>query len=200
MTTKYPIVETFYSIQGEGYHSGRAAYFIRLGGCDVRCSWCDAKESWSAAQHPMVDAKQIVEQLVESGARTAVVTGGEPALHDMRALCDALHGADIEVLLESSGSRPILGSFDWICISPKRAKPPIDQALKIANELKVVIGSSDDFEWAEGYAKEVGEGCRLYLQPEWSVAQQIMPQIVEYVKAEPRWQISIQSHKYMQIP
>ncbi len=200
VATSYPIVEEFYSIQGEGYHSGRAAYFIRLGGCDVRCSWCDAKESWSADKHPLAEAQQIAARAAACGARVAVVTGGEPAMHDLVELCEALHAAGIEVFIETSGLRQLSGEIDWVCVSPKRRKPPIAETLARANELKVVVGHADDLAWAEEFAAQVSSDCRLYLQPEWSVSQQIMPQIVEYAKANPKWSISIQTHKYMQIP
>lgn len=195
-----PIVEDFYSIQGEGYNSGKAAYFVRLAGCDVRCEWCDAKESWQVGGHPLHTTEWVVERVVASGARTVVVTGGEPMLHDLHTLCKALHDAQCEIFVETTGSRPLTGAFDWVCISPKRQKPPVDEALSAADELKVVVGSAEDLAWAEECAARVGAECRLYLQPEWSVAQQIMPQIVEYIKRNPQWRVSIQTHKYMQIP
>ncbi len=195
-----PLVEEFYSIQGEGCHSGRAAYFIRLGGCDVRCRWCDAKESWDVAKHPMVEVDEIVGRVVACGARTAVVTGGEPLMHDLSLLCQALHRCGVRVHIETSGSRPLSGELDWICVSPKEHKPPLEEVLRRADELKVVVGSEADLERAEACAKGCSDKCMLYLQPEWSVSAQVMPLLVEYAKANPQWQISIQTHKYMQIP
>ncbi len=197
---RLPLVEEFYSIQGEGYHSGRAAYFIRLGGCDVRCRWCDAKESWNEAKHPMVEINEIVARAAECGAQTAVITGGEPLMHDLSLLCHALHKSGIKVHIETSGSRPLSGELDWVCVSPKEHKPPIGEMLLRADELKVVIGSEVDLERAEACAKGCKESCMLYLQPEWSVSAQIMPTLVDYAKVNPQWQISIQTHKYMQIP
>ncbi len=195
-----PLVEEFYSIQGEGYHSGRAAYFIRLGGCDVGCSWCDAKESWSATKHPAVAVTEIVKRAVECGAQTAVITGGEPLLRELTPITQALHKAGLTVHIETSGSRPLSGDVDWVCVSPKERKPPIEEMLCRADELKVVICTESDLEWAERCAKSCNKECKLYLQPEWSVSSDIMPILVEYAKRNPQWQISIQTHKYMQIP
>ncbi|MFR9620441.1 MAG: 7-carboxy-7-deazaguanine synthase QueE [Rikenellaceae bacterium] len=197
---RLPIVEDFYSIQGEGFNSGKAAYFVRLAGCDVRCSWCDAKESWEVGNHPLRSVEWIVERVVASGARTVVVTGGEPMLHNLSELCEALHRINVEVFVETTGSRTLTANFDWVCISPKRQKAPIDSAMAKADELKVVVAESRDLEWAEECAARVGSQCKLYLQPEWSVTQSIMPTLVQYAKRHPQWRISIQTHKYMQIP
>ncbi|MFI3328768.1 MAG: 7-carboxy-7-deazaguanine synthase QueE [Rikenellaceae bacterium] len=197
---KYPLVEEFYSIQGEGYHSGKAAYFIRLAGCDVACSWCDAKESWSVKKHPLVDVAQLVENVVTSGARYVVVTGGEPLLHDLAPLCSALHSMGVEIFLETSGTQPLSGSFDWICLSPKRNKKPLAELLLAASELKVVVEDDDSFSWALECADKVAPECLLYLQVEWSRSSELMPKIVDYAKRDPRWIISIQTHKYMMIP
>ncbi len=198
--SSYPIVEMFYSIQGEGFHSGVAAYFVRLAGCDVRCPWCDAKESWRVEGHEEFSSEQIVERIKNSGAQSVVITGGEPLMHDLGELTDALHRAGLQIFLESSGSRELSGNFDWVCISPKRRKPPIDATLLKTSELKVVISGEQDFEWAEECAAKVGENCRLYMQVEWDRKDEVMPLIVEYVKSNPRWMVSIQTHKYMNIP
>ncbi len=195
-----PIVEMFYTIQGEGAHTGRAAYFIRLSGCDVGCSWCDAKESWAQGRHTQMSVESIVEGVARSGAQTVVVTGGEPLMHDLAELTEQLHAAGCEIFLESSGSHPLSGEFDWICLSPKRRKMPLREAYAAASELKMVITAAEDLQWAEECAASVGAECRLYLQPEWSVAQKVTPHIVEYVKCNPKWRISLQTHKYMDIP
>ncbi len=200
MSSLYPIVEEFYSIQGEGFHSGRAAHFVRLAGCDVHCQWCDAKESWSRTNHPQLTADQIVERIKSSGAKYVVITGGEPLMHNLDELTAALHMAGVEIFLESSGSRAMSGDFDWVCISPKRHKPPTEENLLCASELKVVVSTTQDLEWGEECAAKVGENCLLYLQPEWSVAGEVTPLIVEDAKLNPHWMISIQTHKYMEIP
>lgn len=196
----YPLVEEFYSIQGEGFHSGRATYFVRLGGCDVGCQWCDSKESWNASRHPLVSAEEIAKRVVASGAVSAVITGGEPLMHNLDPLTEQLHASGVEIFLESSGCHPLSGSLDWICISPKQHKPPLETTLRAANELKVVVEKEGDFEWAESCATKVSAECLLYLQPEWNNMQQVIPLIVEYAKRNPRWMISIQTHKYMNIP
>lgn len=195
-----PLVEDFYSIQGEGYHSGKAAHFIRLGGCDVGCRWCDAKESWNPKVHPPVAVETIVDRAVACAAQSIVITGGEPLLYELAPLTDELKSRGLEIFLESSGSHPFSGSFDWVCLSPKRRKEPLAEAFVRADELKVVIECEDDIRWACECASKVRPECRLYLQPEWSQSDDIMPVIVEYVKANPMWQISIQTHKYMRIP
>ncbi len=195
-----PLVEDFYSIQGEGYHTGKAAYFIRLGGCDVGCKWCDAKESWNPKIHPPVEVGVIVARAVACAAKSIVITGGEPLLYELSPLCKALHDNGLEIFLETSGSSPFSGEFDWVCLSPKLRKHPLEQAYMRADELKVVIENEDGIAWAEECAAKVSPSCRLYLQPEWSVSEQIMPLLVEYVKSHPQWSISIQTHKYMRIP
>lgn len=195
-----PLVEDFYSIQGEGYHTGKAAYFIRLGGCDVGCKWCDAKESWNPKVHPPVEVETIVERAVACEAQSIVITGGEPLTYELTPLTEALHAKGLEIFLESSGSHPFSGSFDWVCLSPKQRKKPLAEAYERADELKVVIEYAEDIEWALECAAKVRSECRLYLQPEWSQSEQIMPTLVEYVKAHPEWRISIQTHKYMHIP
>lgn len=195
-----PLAEDFYTVQGEGFHTGRAAYFIRLGGCDVGCAWCDAKYAWNPALFAPQPVEAVVARIEACGARTAVITGGEPLLYPLDCLTRRLSERGVEVLLETSGSHPFSGRFDWVCLSPKRKRPPLDEAFDRADELKVVVEHPDDFEWAETNAARVGTGCRLFLQPEWSVAERIMPAVVEYVKAHPRWRISLQTHKYMNIP
>ncbi|MDR0907742.1 MAG: 7-carboxy-7-deazaguanine synthase QueE [Rikenellaceae bacterium] len=195
-----PLVEDFYTLQGEGFHTGRAAYFIRLGGCDVGCRWCDAKDTWNPRVHPPVAVAEIVGRASEYPARAVVVTGGEPLMYPLDELCGELHKRDIEIFLETSGSHPFSGSFDWVCLSPKKQQPPLDEAWARADELKVIIETESDLGWAEQCAGRVGEDCRLFLQPEWSRRDEVMPAIVEYIKAHPKWRISLQAHKYMRIP
>jgi len=193
-------MEHFYTIQGEGMHSGSAAYFIRLGGCDVGCHWCDVKESWDINAHPHIDLDKLVAEVKKAGATIAVITGGEPAMHNLTGLTSLLRENSISVHIETSGSSVITGKFDWVCLSPKKLKAPLKESLKLADELKVVIYNKDDFKWAEQNAKEVSPKCKLLLQPEWSRADKVTPLIVEYVKKNPQWQVSLQTHKYMNIP
>lgn len=195
-----PVMEHFYTIQGEGMHSGSAAYFIRLGGCDVGCHWCDVKESWDINAHPHIDLDKLVAEVKKAGATIAVITGGEPAMHNLTGLTSLLRENSISVHIETSGSSVITGKFDWVCLSPKKLKVPLKESLKLADELKVVIYNKDDFKWAEQNAKEVSPKCKLLLQPEWSRADKVTPLIVEYVKKNPQWQVSLQTHKYMNIP
>ncbi|CAN5771078.1 7-carboxy-7-deazaguanine synthase QueE [soil metagenome] len=197
---KLPLMEAFYTIQGEGYHSGKAAYFIRLGGCDIGCHWCDVKESWDANQHPLTDTDQIVAEAAQFPGKAVVVTGGEPLLYNLDYLCAELQSRGISTFIETSGAYPLSGSWDWICLSPKKFKAPLPDVLQVAGELKVIVFNKSDFAWAEDYARKVGPQTRLYLQPEWSRAPQMMPLIVEYVKGNPTWQVSLQTHKYMNIP
>ena len=197
---KLPLVEDFYTIQGEGFHSGKPAYFIRLGGCDVGCRWCDAKYTWNPKLYPPTEIETVVERAASYPARAIVLTGGEPLLYPLDPLCDALHERGLEIFLETSGSHPFSGRFDWVCLSPKRQQPPLKEAYRHVDELKVIIEREEDFAWAEQNAREVSKKCRLYLQPEWSRSEEMMPLIVEYAKAHPAWSISIQSHKYMRIP
>lgn len=195
-----PLVEDFYTIQGEGYHAGKPAYFIRLGGCDVGCRWCDAKYTWNPKLYPPVEVRTIVDRAAACPAQAIVITGGEPLLYPLELLTGALHEKGLQIFLETSGSHPFSGSFDWVCLSPKRRQAPLEEAFDRAHELKVIVETAEDFEWAERNAARVRPDCRLYLQPEWSVAEATMPSIVEYVKAHPEWNISIQTHKYMHIP
>ena len=193
-------MEMFYSLQGEGYHQGKAAYFIRLAGCDVGCVWCDVKESWDASKHPVLSIEEIVTSALAHPARLAIITGGEPLLYDLDALTSALKKVGFEINIETSGSSPMSGKWDWVCLSPKKFKAPLAESIEAASELKVVIFNTHDFEWAETYAKEVSPNCKLYLQPEWDKANQITPLVIEYIKAHPKWELSAQLHKYIQVP
>ena len=195
-----PLMEEFYTIQGEGFHSGKAAYFIRLGGCDVGCHWCDVKESWDAELHPLTSVDIIVANASKYPAKTVVVTGGEPLLYNLDLLTNRLHEAGIKTFIETSGAYPLSGHWDWICLSPKKFKGPTPSISPLAGELKVIVFNKSDFEWAEEHADLVSENCKLYLQPEWSKADVMTPLIIEYVKNHPRWEVSLQTHKYMNIP
>jgi 7-carboxy-7-deazaguanine synthase len=202
-----PVMESFYTLQGEGFHAGKAAYFIRLGGCNVGCVWCDVKESWDANTHPQMSIEDIVERAVETlqynGSienNIAVITGGEPLLHNLDELTSALHKAGFLTNIETSGSASLSGKWDWICVSPKKFKQPLPEMLQAANELKVVVYNKSDFAWAEQNALKTSAGCKLFLQAEWSRRQQMMPLIVDYIKANPQWQLSLQVHKYIDVP
>lgn len=195
-----PLMEAFYTIQGEGFHSGKSAYFLRIGGCDVGCHWCDVKESWDASLHPPTSLGKMVSDLIQFPLDTVVVTGGEPLMWNMQPLTDSLHAKGLQVHIETSGAYPLSGSFDWICLSPKKTMPPKAEVLAEADELKVIIHNQNDFKWAEQHAVQSKSTCRLYLQPEWSKAEEMMPQIVAYVKENPKWNVSLQTHKYMNIP
>lgn len=195
-----PVMEHFYTLQGEGVHTGKAAYFIRLGGCDVGCVWCDVKESWDVNAHPLMDIHALVQLVQQSGAPLAVITGGEPLMHDCAPLTQALHNAGIRTHIETSGSSPMSGDWDWVCISPKKFKPVLPELLPFANELKIIIYNKHDLDWAVTFAEQVNEHCRLLLQPEWSKREQVQPLITEYIKSHPRWSLSLQTHKYLNIP
>ncbi|MFI3322016.1 MAG: 7-carboxy-7-deazaguanine synthase QueE [Rikenellaceae bacterium] len=196
-----PLVEDFYSVQGEGYNTGKAAYFIRLGGCDVGCKWCDAKESWNPRNFPPVSVVTVIERAMECKAKSIVITGGEPLLYPLDILTRELKSRGVEIFLETSGSSPFSGIFDWVCLSPKRKLQPLEQSYGMADELKVIIEDFDtDIEWAKECAAKVKKSTRLYLQPEWSKMNQNMPLIVEFVKENPQWSISLQTHKFMRIP
>lgn len=195
-----PVMESFYSLQGEGYHTGRPAWFIRLGGCDVGCTWCDVKESWDASRHPVQQVDALAREAACHSPAFAVVTGGEPLLYPLDLLTDALHACGLRTHLETSGSHALSGHWDWICLSPKKFKAPLPGVAGVANELKVVVYNRHDFSWAEEHAATTQPGCRLYLQPEWSRAKQITPAIIAYVQQHPHWSLSLQTHKYLDIP
>lgn len=197
---KLPVVEEFFTLQGEGFHSGKAAYFIRLGGCDIGCSWCDSRFSWNPNIHPMVETDSIINRVIESKADSVVVTGGEPLMWNLDYLCDGLKNENIRTFIETSGAYPLSGIWDWICLSPKKNMPPIPEICNVADELKVIIEDKGDFEWAEKYHEKANSKCRLYLQPEWSRFEIVIPEIVGYIKRNPVWRVSLQIHKYMHIP
>lgn len=199
-TEGLPVMEQFYTLQGEGYHQGRAAYFIRLGGCDVGCVWCDVKESWDAEKFERFNAERLRLKVKETPAEIVVITGGEPLMHHLDELTNELQRAGLKTHIETSGAYPLSGSWDWICLSPKKFKAPLPDVVPYANELKVVIFNKSDFAWAEKYAALVSTGCRLYLQPEWDKATQMTPLIIDYIKANPKWELSLQIHKYIHVP
>ncbi len=194
-----PLMEEFYTIQGEGYHKGTAAYFIRIGGCDVGCHWCDVKESWNADLHPPTEATKIVEN-AKKYSDTIVITGGEPLMWDMAPLTGLLKENDLQIHIETSGAYQLTGIWDWICLSPKKIKLPTEEIYAKAHELKVIVYNKDDFKFAEEQAARVNDDCILYLQPEWSKRDKIVPHIVDYVMANPKWKVSLQTHKYLNIP
>ena len=207
-------MESFYTLQGEGFYQGHAAYFIRLGGCDVGCVWCDVKDSWDATKHPNYSVDEIIAKMNsdiadETGNRInqnntakpiVVITGGEPLMHNLDALTKALHNQGYKTNIETSGSHPLSGEWDWICLSPKKFKAPLPELVPHAHELKVVIFHKSDFEWAEQYAAQVAPHCKLYLQPEWDKAAQVTPLIINYIKEHPQWELSLQLHKYINVP
>jgi len=196
----YPVMEHFYTIQGEGYHQGRAAYFVRLAGCDVGCVWCDVKESWQEEGHPILSIEEIVANIRKTPATLVVVTGGEPLMHDLGPLTGALRAAGLKTNIETSGAHPLSGTWDWICLSPKKFKAPIPEVIAAANELKVIVYNHSDFAWGESFAEQVNSSCRLFLQPEWSRADKMTPAIVDYIKEQPCWELSLQVHKYIGVP
>jgi organic radical activating enzyme len=195
-----PIMEEFYTIQGEGFNTGEAAYFILVGGCDVGCRWCDVKESWNPDLHPLTDTDSIVNNAMQQPSKAVVVTGGEPLLYNMDYLCNKLKANGIKTYLETSGAYPLSGSWDWICLSPKKNSAPVGDITQKANELKVIVFNDSDLAWAEAFARQVHTDCILFLQPEWSRAKYMTPVIIDYVMKNPRWKISLQSHKFMNIP
>jgi len=210
--TDLPVMESFYTLQGEGYHTGKAAYFIRLGGCDVGCVWCDVKDSWDADVHPKFSVEEIVSRL-DSAWRTnnekpetrnqkpiIVITGGEPLMHNLDELTKSLQAKGFETNIETSGSSPVSGNWDWICLSPKKFKAPLPEILPLANELKIVVFNKSDFDWAEKYAALVSPNCLLYLQPEWDKKSTVTASIIDYIKANPKWRLSLQIHKYINVP
>ena len=198
--TSLPVMESFYTLQGEGAHQGKAAFFIRLGGCDVGCVWCDVKESWDAGKHPRRSIPDLVAEASAYPGRLAVITGGEPLMHDCSALTEQLHRAGFATHIETSGAWPLSGDWDWVCLSPKKFKAPLPEIPSRADELKVVVYNKSDFDWAEQWAAQVSPGCRRYLQPEWSKSAIITPLIIDYIKAHPEWGFSLQLHKYIHVP
>jgi len=198
--TMLPVMEQFYTLQGEGSYQGQAAYFIRLGGCDVGCVWCDVKESWDAEKHPRKTTAELVDAVLPTPAKIVVITGGEPLLHSLDVLTTQLRAAGLRCHLETSGAHPVSGHWDWICLSPKKFKAPLPACLPLANELKVVIFHPSDLDWADQYATQVTTTCKLFLQPEWDRAEKITPLLIEKIKNDPRWQLSLQVHKYINVP
>lgn len=199
-TTKLPVMEHFYTLQGEGVHTGKAAYFIRLGGCDVGCVWCDVKDSWDGGKHPLWKIDDLVATVKATPAQIVVITGGEPLMHDLTSLTKSLHNTGLKIHIETSGSWPLSGELDWITLSPKKFKAPLPKALLLANELKIVVFNKSDFAWAEEWALKASGECKLFLQPEWSKAELMTPLIVDYIKGNPQWQLSLQTHKYINVP
>jgi len=198
-------MEAFYTIQGEGFYQGHAAYFIRLGGCDVGCVWCDIKESWDAKNYPQKTITEIVAEALKTVNRQpknviAVITGGEPLMYHLNELTEALHHAGFQINIETSGSHPISGNLDWICVSPKKFKAPLPEVIAKANEIKIIIYNKTDFDWAEKYAAQTSSDCCLYLQPEWSKEKEMLPLIIDYIKRHPQWKLSLQIHKYINVP
>ncbi len=193
-------MELFYSLQGEGYHQGKAAFFIRLAGCDVGCVWCDVKDSWDASKHPVLSVEEIVAAATAHPSRIAIVTGGEPLLHQLDPLTTALKAARFQTHIETSGSSPMSGSWDWVCLSPKKFKAPLAESVKAANELKVVVFNKSDFDWANSFVNDVNTDCKKYLQPEWEKSDAMTPLVIEYIKSNPSWELSAQLHKYIQVP
>lgn len=195
----FPVMEQFYSIQGEGFHQGKAAYFIRLGGCDVGCHWCDVKESWDADVHPNISVEDITAG-VSKEARIVIITGGEPLMYDLDFLTGTLRKKGLKTHLETSGAHPLTGRWDWICFSPKKFARPKDEFYRVADELKIVVYNKSDFGWAEEHKERISGSCKFFLQPEWSKAREMQPLILDYIRKNPEWQISLQIHKYLNIP
>lgn len=196
----YAVMEKFYTLQGEGYHCGKAAYFIRLAGCDVGCVWCDVKESWHTEGYPVIAATSLAEEVKNYAARIVVVTGGEPYLHDIDILIKAMHDRGLRVHVETSGTAPFSGNADWICLSPKKFKNVLPENLPRAHELKVVVYHESDLEWAESFVEKLDKNCQLFLQPEWSRRDEMTPRIIAYIQENPHWTLSLQTHKYIGIP
>lgn len=200
ITASLPVMEAFYTLQGEGFHQGKAAYFIRLAGCDVGCVWCDVKESWDESAHPRIPLQDLVREASSYPGRMAVITGGEPLMHNCDALTALLRKEGFATNIETSGSSPLSGTWDWICLSPKKFKPPLPEILPLANELKIIVFNRSDLDWAEKYAARVSPECKLYLQPEWDRADRVTPWIIDYIKENPKWELSLQIHKYINVP
>ena len=197
---KLPLIDEFYTIQGEGFQTGKAAYFIRIGGCDIGCRWCDTKISWNAETHKLASTDTIIDNAYKSEAKSIVVTGGEPLSYDLNYLSQKAKEKNLQTFIETSGAYPLSGEWDWICVSPKKQKPPLKELYQKADELKVIIYKESDFLWAEESSEHVSENCKLYLQPEWSNREEMTTKIVEYIKKNPKWNLSVQLHKYLHIP
>lgn len=197
---KIPVLEEFYTIQGEGFNSGKAAYFVRLGGCDLACRWCDSKESWVPRLDQFVKINDIIDRVRHTTADTIVVTGGEPLIYNFNRFTELSRQAGITTMIETSGAHEFSGVWDWICVSPKKQMPPLPEFYQLANELKVVIFDETDLEWAEKCSQKVSGRCELYLQPEWSQFKRTGDMVVDYVKKNPKWKISVQMHKFLRIP
>ena len=195
-----PVMEEFYTIQGEGFHAGKAAWFIRIGGCDVGCHWCDVKESWNPNIFPPLSTNDVARRAIDSGADTVVITGGEPLNYNLDLLCDLLKKSGMATHIESSGSDKVSGQWDWICLSPKKTKPPVGEIYAISHELKIIISDESDFKWAEKNKLKVSKNCQLFLQPEWSRREEVISLITDYILKNPEWKVSLQIHKYMHIP
>lgn len=195
-----PVMEDFYTIQGEGFHQGRAAYFIRLAGCDVGCVWCDVKESWDAAKYTLFAIEELTGRVKKTPAEIVVITGGEPLMHQLDAWTNTLRAAGLKTHIETSGAYPLSGEWDWICLSPKKFKAPLPGIVPLAHELKIVVFNRSDLDWAEQYALQVSPGCKLYLQPEWDKADEVTPLIIDYIMLNPKWELSLQVHKYINVP
>lgn len=195
-----PVMETFYSIQGEGFHTGKAAFFIRLGGCDVGCSWCDVKESWNADDHPQRKTSDLAQEAANSGAEIVVITGGEPAMYNLEPLTNELCALGLQTHLETSGAHPVTGHWHWICFSPKKFKKPLPEIYQRADELKVVVYNKHDLQWATDHSAHVSSSCRLFLQPEWGRRELVKDLIADFVRNNTRWRISLQTHKYLNLP
>jgi 7-carboxy-7-deazaguanine synthase len=199
-STMYPVMEHFYTLQGEGFYSGQAAYFIRLGGCDVGCVWCDVKESWDASLHPKMSVETMTDLVKVHPGKIVVVTGGEPSMYDLVPITTALKAAGLRTHIETSASSPLTGDWDWVTLSPKKFKAPLPENMPLANELKIIIFNKSDFKWAEEFAAQVNPDCKLYLQPEWDKRDAMTPLIIDYIQQNPQWQLSLQTHKYLNIP
>lgn len=199
-TATYPVMEHFYTLQGEGFYSGQAAYFIRLGGCDVGCVWCDVKESWDASLHPHMSVEAMKDLVMLHPGKIVVVTGGEPSMHDLVPVTTTLKAAGLRTHIETSASSPLTGDWDWVTLSPKKFKAPLPENMPLADELKIIIFNKSDFKWAEEFAAQVKPSCKLYLQPEWDKRDTMTPLIIDYIRENPQWQLSLQTHKYINIP
>ena len=195
-----PLMESFLSIQGEGYFAGKSSYFLRIGGCDVGCHWCDVKESWDPKIHPLTEVDKIIKEVQKNSVDIIVITGGEPLMWNLDYLCNRLKELKFKIHLETSGAYNLSGKFDWICLSPKKTLKPIKEVQDLANELKVIISNKNDFKWAQIQSKKVKKSCKLFLQPEWSKKQELLPEIVNFVSNNIQWSISLQTHKYMNLP